>query len=78
MRYSTAVILTWAVHIATAAWHRNAEDTQYTIKAANIEAKVSCFVKFTRNHQLGNLFKPLSVYHLRCFNYQLVGQRQIG
>lgn len=46
MRCSTVAVLASAIHIVTAAWHRNVEDKQYTIKAANIKANVSCFVKY--------------------------------
>lgn len=45
MRCSTAAVLASAIHIVTAAWHRNVEDKQYTIEATNIKAKVSCFAK---------------------------------
>lgn len=41
MRCSAAAVLASAIHIVTAAWHRNVEDKQYTIKSANIKANVS-------------------------------------
>lgn len=40
MRFSIAAVLASAIPIVTAA------DKQYTIKAANIEAKVSCLAKY--------------------------------
>lgn len=46
MRGSIAAVLASAIHVVTAIWHRNAEDTQYTIKAANIKAKVGCLTNY--------------------------------
>lgn len=46
MRCSIAVVLASAIPIVTAAvWPRTAKDKQYTIKAANIKAQVSCLAK---------------------------------
>lgn len=46
MRCSTVAVLASAIPNVTAAWHRNVEDKQYTITAANIKANVSCFAKY--------------------------------
>lgn len=46
MRCFIAVVLASAIPIVTAAaWPRAAKDKQYTIKATNIKAQVSCLAK---------------------------------
>lgn len=62
MRWFIATLLASAIQIVTA------EDTQYTIKAAGIKAKVSCCAKY---------YKRLSTWQLikDCFSLSLTAPR---